>query len=172
MRNGDRWTVTEVRDGGSLTLRRADPNVGASVVLADYAAEHLDLGYAVYTSYRAQGITVQASHVLVDASMTRGEPVRRAHPRPGDEPRLRRHRQARRLRDGHRKQHRGHRPKRAARGAPARRRRALSAHETITTEQEAWANISGSPPSTKRSPLPHNATDEALLIPHVRSHRG
>ena len=71
VRNGDRWTVTEVRDDGSLTLRRADRTWGASVVLpADYAAEHLDLGYAV-TSYRAQGITVQTSHVLVDASMTR-----------------------------------------------------------------------------------------------------
>lgn len=39
VRNGDRWTVTEVRDDGSLTLRRADRKWGASVVLpADYAA--------------------------------------------------------------------------------------------------------------------------------------
>ena len=40
------------------------------MVPAEYAAEHLDLGYAV-TSYRAQGITVDSSHVLADASMTR-----------------------------------------------------------------------------------------------------
>ncbi len=71
VRNGDRWTVTEVRDDGALTLRRAGRTWGASVVVpAEYAAEHLDLGYAV-TSYRAQGITVDSSHVLADASMTR-----------------------------------------------------------------------------------------------------
>ncbi len=71
VRNGDRWTITEVRDDGSLTLRRAGRKWGASVVLpAGYAAEDLDLGYAV-TSYRAQGITVDSSHVLADASMTR-----------------------------------------------------------------------------------------------------
>ena len=45
VRNGDRWTVTDVRDDGSLTLRRATRRWGASVVLpADYVAEHLDLG--------------------------------------------------------------------------------------------------------------------------------
>jgi ATP-dependent exoDNAse (exonuclease V) alpha subunit len=63
VRNGDRWTVTEFRDDGSLTLRRADRTWSASVVLpADYAAEHLYLGYAV-TSYRAQGITGTAARV-------------------------------------------------------------------------------------------------------------
>jgi len=45
VRNGDRWAVTEVRDDGSLTLRRATARWGGSVVLpADYVAEHLDLG--------------------------------------------------------------------------------------------------------------------------------
>ncbi len=45
VRNGDRWTVTEVRDDGSVTLRRAGRKWGGSVVLpADYAAEHVDLG--------------------------------------------------------------------------------------------------------------------------------
>ncbi|UOR03331.1 relaxase domain-containing protein [Leucobacter allii] len=45
VRNGDRWTVTEVRDDGALTLRRVGRKWGASVVVpAEYAAEHLDLG--------------------------------------------------------------------------------------------------------------------------------
>lgn len=45
VRNGDRWTVTDVRDDGSLTLRRAGRSWGGTVVLpAEYAAEHLDLG--------------------------------------------------------------------------------------------------------------------------------
>ncbi|MCH6470673.1 relaxase domain-containing protein [Sinomonas sp. 5-5] len=71
VRNGDRWTVTAVHDDGSLTLRRTGTRHGATTLLpAAYAAEHLELAYAV-TSYRAQGITVDTSHVLVDASMTR-----------------------------------------------------------------------------------------------------
>jgi ATP-dependent exoDNAse (exonuclease V) alpha subunit len=37
---------------------------------ADYVAEHVDLGYAV-TAHRAQGITTDTSHVLVDPSTTR-----------------------------------------------------------------------------------------------------
>ncbi|WP_415853405.1 MobF family relaxase [Sinomonas sp. G460-2] len=71
VRNGDRWAVVDVREDGSLALRRAGRKWGGSVVIpADYVAEHLDLGYAV-TSYRAQGITTDAAHVLVDESMTR-----------------------------------------------------------------------------------------------------
>ncbi|MER7523463.1 MobF family relaxase [Microbacterium oxydans] len=71
VRNGDRWVIAEVRADGALTLGRAGRRWGGSVVVpADYAAEHLDLGYAV-TSYRAQGITVDSSHVVADASMTR-----------------------------------------------------------------------------------------------------
>lgn len=45
IRNGDRWAITEVRDDGSPTLRRADRRWGGSLVLpAEHAAEHLDLG--------------------------------------------------------------------------------------------------------------------------------
>jgi conjugative relaxase-like TrwC/TraI family protein len=71
VRNGDRWTVTNVRDDGSLILRRIGQKWGGAVVLpAGYMAESLDLGYAV-TSYRAQGITTDSAHVLVDQTMTR-----------------------------------------------------------------------------------------------------
>jgi len=71
VRNGDRWTISRVHDDGAVTLRRAGYRFGASVVLpAPYVAEHLDLGYAV-TAHRAQGITVDTSHVLVTESMTR-----------------------------------------------------------------------------------------------------
>ena len=45
VRNGDRWTVTDVRDDGSLTVRRAGTRPGGAVVLpAGYVAEHVDLG--------------------------------------------------------------------------------------------------------------------------------
>lgn len=71
VRNGDRWTVTQVRDDGSLTIRRAGTRRGGSVVLpAGYVAEHVDLGYAV-TAHRAQGITTDTAHILADASTTR-----------------------------------------------------------------------------------------------------
>ena len=71
VRNGDRWTVLDVHTDGSLIVQRAGAEHGSKVVLpAAYVAEHVDLGYAV-TSYRAQGVTVDTAHVLVDASMTR-----------------------------------------------------------------------------------------------------
>lgn len=88
VRNGNRWTVTEVRDDGSLTLRRVGQRWGGSVVIpADYAAEHVELGYAI-TSYRTQGVTVDTAHVLADATtarenfyvaMTRGAESNRAY---------------------------------------------------------------------------------------------
>jgi len=142
VRNGDRWTVTEVRDDGSLTLRRATRKWGGSVVLpAAYVAEHLDLGYAV-TSYRAQGITVDTSHVLVDAAMTRenlyvaltrGRDANLAYvavdkPDPA-----------------HEGPHPGDNIEATARsvlfGVLQHVGAELSAHETITAEQDAWGSI-------------------------------
>ena len=71
VRNGDRWEVIDARDDGSLTLQRAGAKWGTTVTVpADYVAEHVELGYAV-TSYRAQGITTDTAHVLVDCAMTR-----------------------------------------------------------------------------------------------------
>ncbi len=142
VRNGDRWTVTEARDDGPLTLRRATRKWGGSVVLpADYVAEHLDLGYAV-TSYRAQGITVDRSHVLVDASMTRenlyvaltrGRELNMAYVTV-DKPD-----------DSHEGPHSGDEVEATARsvqfGVLQHVGSELSAHETITAEQKAWGSI-------------------------------
>jgi len=142
VRNGDRWTVTEVRDDGSLTLRRATARWGGSVILtADYVSEHLDLGYAV-TSHRAQGITVDTSHVLVDAVMTRENLyvalTRGRHTNLAyvaiDKPD-----------DSHDGPHPGDNTEATARsvlfGVLGHVGAELSAHETITAEQDAWANI-------------------------------
>jgi hypothetical protein len=58
VRNGDTWTITGVRDDGSVTIREAGRRFGGSIVLpASYVADHVDLGYAV-TAHRAQGVTV------------------------------------------------------------------------------------------------------------------
>lgn len=70
VRNGDRWTVNDVRPDGSLVVRRQDRRSGAVVLPAAYVAEHVDLGYAI-TAHRAQGITVDTSHVVVTESTTR-----------------------------------------------------------------------------------------------------
>ncbi|POH68141.1 conjugal transfer protein [Cryobacterium sp. TMN-39-2] len=71
VRNGDRWTVTGVRQNGSVDVRRHGRHWGSTVRLpADYTNHHLELGYAV-TSHRAQGITTDTAHVVVTAGMTR-----------------------------------------------------------------------------------------------------
>lgn len=142
VRNGSRWIVTRVRDDGSVAIRPAGRRFGRGIILpADYAAEHLDLGYAI-TAHRAQGVTTQTSHVVVTptttrenlyVSMTRGtqgnyayvaidrEDQEHSEPHPGDNPDV----TARSVLYGV-LQHIG---------------AELSAHETITAEQEHWGSI-------------------------------
>jgi len=159
VRNGDIWTVTAVGDDGTITIardygtgtsvrddgairaRRRGRRFGGSIVLpASYVAEHVDLGYAV-TAYRAQGITTDTAHVLVEptsmretfyVAMTRGLHSNHAYvtldraddhaqPHPGDDP----HATARSVLYGV-LQHSG---------------AELSAHETIVAEQEQWGSI-------------------------------
>ncbi|WP_231252710.1 AAA family ATPase, partial [Nocardioides furvisabuli] len=70
VRNGDRWRVTGVGKDGSMTVQRLGVK-GESVTLpAAYVAVHVELGYAV-TAHRAQGITVDTSHVVVSRATTR-----------------------------------------------------------------------------------------------------
>lgn len=71
VRNGDRWVVARVHGDGAVEVRRTGSSHGGTVTLpAAYVAEHVDLGYAV-TAHRAQGITVDTSHVVVSGSTTR-----------------------------------------------------------------------------------------------------
>ncbi|RKW69806.1 hypothetical protein DWQ67_11905 [Galactobacter caseinivorans] len=71
VRNGDRWNVVDVRRDRLMLVRRAGSSRRNSVLLpADYVTEHVELGYAV-TSFRAQGLTTDTTHVLVDSTMTR-----------------------------------------------------------------------------------------------------
>ncbi|WP_223629010.1 MobF family relaxase [Microbacterium sp. EST19A] len=142
VRNGDRWTVTDVRDDGSLTVRRAGTRRGGAVVLpAGYLAEHVDLGYAV-TAHRAQGITTDTAHILADATttrenlyvaMTRGREANFVYVAT-DRP------------DGsHDGPHPADNPEATARtvlyGVLQHVGAELSAHETITAEQEAWGSV-------------------------------
>ncbi len=141
VRNGDIWTIADVRGDGSLTIRRPGRSYGGAIVLpAAYVAEHVDLGYAV-TAHRAQGVTTDTAHVLVEptasrenfyVSMTRGRAANHAYvildraddhqqPHPGDDPNA----SSRSVLTGV-LQHVG---------------AELSAHETITAEQEQWGSI-------------------------------
>ncbi|MFH5211168.1 MobF family relaxase [Antrihabitans spumae] len=141
VRNGDTWTITGVRDDGSVTIRKAGRRFGGSIVLpAAYVTDHVDLGYAV-TAHRAQGVTVDTAHVLVEptttrenfyVAMTRGKHANRAyvildradehaHPHPGDNADA----TGRSVLFGV-LQHVG---------------AELSAHETITAEHEQWGSI-------------------------------
>ncbi|GAA4699791.1 hypothetical protein GCM10023349_15260 [Nocardioides conyzicola] len=71
VKNGDRWRITDIRRNGSIVVDRSDPRRrGTTVLPPEYVAHHLDLGYAI-TAHRAQGITVDTSHVVVTASTTR-----------------------------------------------------------------------------------------------------
>ena len=71
VRNGDRWTVLRIEGDGTVVARRVGRRWGATVRLpAEYAAAEMELGYAV-TTHRAQGLTVDTSHVIVTARSTR-----------------------------------------------------------------------------------------------------
>jgi len=141
VRNGDTWTITSVRDDGSVAIRKTGRRFGGSIVLpASYVADHIDLGYAI-TARRAQGVTVDTAHVLVEptttrenfyVAMTRGKHSNRAyvildradehaHPHPGDNADA----TGRSVLFGV-LQHVG---------------AELSARETITAEQEQWGSI-------------------------------
>ncbi len=83
VRNGQRWQVERAHGDGSLTVRLQTVSQSGTVPItlsAAYVRDHVDLGYAT-TAHRAQGITVDTSHVLADAltqreafyvAMTRG----------------------------------------------------------------------------------------------------
>jgi len=69
VKNGDLWQVTGRNPDGDLDLRHRG-HAGTVQLPAGYAAQHVELGYAT-TVHRAQGITVETGHVLVDKTMSR-----------------------------------------------------------------------------------------------------
>lgn len=142
VRNGDAWAIKDVRDDGSVTIRRTGRRFGGAIVLpAAYVAEHVDLGYAV-TAHRAPGITTDTAHVLVEptttrenfyVSMTRGKRSNHAYVVLD------------RADDSHAAPHPGDNPDATARtvlyGVLQHVGAELSANETITNEHEQWGSI-------------------------------
>ncbi|MDE9364026.1 MobF family relaxase [Luteipulveratus sp. YIM 133132] len=69
VKNGDRWSVQQVGDDGSVLARHH--GLGATMRLpAQYVAAHVDLGYAT-TFHGAQGQTVDSSYCLVTGTENR-----------------------------------------------------------------------------------------------------
>jgi hypothetical protein len=142
VRNGSRWTIMAVGADGSLRVRPAGRGGGVTLRLpSDYVAEYVELGYAV-TAYRAQGVTVDTGHTLVEpgvtrenfyVAMTRGTHSNTAYVslnRPDDE--------------------HVHPPTEDTAAVAARNVLAgvlahvgaeLSAHQTIAAEQDAWGSV-------------------------------
>lgn len=67
--NGDLWTVLAVGRDGSLTVKHQISGARARLH-GSYVHAHVALGYAI-TKDRAQGVTADTAHALVNATMTR-----------------------------------------------------------------------------------------------------
>jgi ATP-dependent exoDNAse (exonuclease V) alpha subunit len=74
VKNGDVWVVGREHRNGDLTVTRSgtsqQPGHRSVRLPARYVAAHVELGYAV-TATRAQGCTVDSSHVVLDSTTTR-----------------------------------------------------------------------------------------------------
>ncbi|WP_188426909.1 MULTISPECIES: MobF family relaxase [Tessaracoccus] len=69
VKNGDRWTVTEVDPTGAIHAHHL--NSGLRITLpATYVTENVELGYAV-TVHGAQGITVDTTHTVLTGTESR-----------------------------------------------------------------------------------------------------
>ncbi|WP_246371241.1 MobF family relaxase [Nocardioides pelophilus] len=69
VKNGDRWTVLEIHDGGDLTVQHTQH--GRTVRLpSDYVAKATELGYAC-TVHTAQGVTADTMHGLATGQESR-----------------------------------------------------------------------------------------------------
>lgn len=69
VKNGDVWTVEERHRGGDLTVRH-HRHGGRVRLPSKYVAASVELGYAS-TIARAQGVTVDTAHILVDTNTNR-----------------------------------------------------------------------------------------------------
>lgn len=141
VKNNDRWIVADTHDDGSLTVRRERSRWRSTITLpAGYAAEHVDLGYAI-TAHRAQGATVDTAHALVASPQMTREALYVALTRGRDE------NSAYVVTDQHHLEQHQHRDdlQNTARsilyGILQHTGAELSAHETITAEQDEWASI-------------------------------
>lgn len=75
VRNGYRWTVTDVHSDGALTVTHLRPGrhtCETTALPADYVRQHVRLGYAM-TIDSAQGITADTCHVVLTGNESRNQ---------------------------------------------------------------------------------------------------
>ncbi|MCZ4499982.1 MAG: primase catalytic core, N-terminal domain [Marmoricola sp.] len=70
VKNGDRWSVAEVRPDGALIVARVGATRIRVTLPAAYVAQHVQLGYAA-TVHTAQGMTVDTSHTVLNGEESR-----------------------------------------------------------------------------------------------------
>src|SRR5699024_10714104 len=61
--NGERWQIADVREDGSITIRKPSHRFGSIVMPAGYVSEHVDLGYAVTAHRDRKSTRLNSSHV-------------------------------------------------------------------------------------------------------------
>jgi conjugative relaxase-like TrwC/TraI family protein len=69
VKNGDRWTITDIDRHGDLTVRHTRSHLTARLPAA-YVAESAELGYAT-TVHAAQGVTADSMHGVVTGQESR-----------------------------------------------------------------------------------------------------
>jgi hypothetical protein len=69
VKNGDRWTITDVGNGGDLTVRHSRSHLTVRLP-ADYVRESTGLGYAT-TIHAAQGVSADTMHGLFTGQESR-----------------------------------------------------------------------------------------------------
>ena len=69
VKNGDRWTITEINPDGSLQVRH-NTHQGVVHLPAGYVSDAVELGYAC-TIHGAQGVTADTMHGLLSGTETR-----------------------------------------------------------------------------------------------------
>jgi ATP-dependent exoDNAse (exonuclease V) alpha subunit len=69
VKNGDRWTITNVHNDGALSVRHTVSGLTA-ILPAAYVAVHVDLGYAS-TVHTAQGLTADVMHGIITGHESR-----------------------------------------------------------------------------------------------------
>ena len=69
VKNGDRWTITQVGNRGDLTVRHTRSRLTVRLP-ADYVREPTGLGYAT-TIYAAQGVSADTMHGLATGQESR-----------------------------------------------------------------------------------------------------
>jgi DNA primase catalytic core len=69
VKNGDRWTVTAVHDGGDLTVQHSHNQLAVRLP-AEYLQASAELGYAT-TVHTAQGVSVDTMHGLASGQESR-----------------------------------------------------------------------------------------------------